>query len=354
MFGDPINNPHKFEEIQLQDVCLDKGEYGSGASAIEYDLSLPRYLRITDINEDGSLSNDKKAPDEVESKYFLEYGDMLFARTGATVGKTYLHISDELLQFAGYLIRFKPDFELINPYYLFHFTQSGYYKYWVSKKQRAAGQPNINAKEYGTLKLLKPPKTLQDKFATIVQQVETTKAHYQKSLDELNELFGSLSQRAFRGELDLSKINMPVSIKISDAKALDAPSSSGAGDIVIERQKIEHIKGSAKSGAGNLKEILDVPDFMRKQVVDKEGTTVTYTDSSNTPVYSKDFLWMILQQSDDEINYKSINAKLEKYSFKDYPNYNQVQTDIFALIEEKKLIQSYDDEDKKIVLSKQL
>ena len=242
MFGDPVNNPKKFEEIQLQDVCLDKGEYGSGASAIDYHPSLPRYLRITDISNNGSLSKDKKSPEMTEEKYYLEFGDILFARTGATVGKTYLHTSDELLQFAGYLIRFKPNFELINPYYLFHFTQSGYYNYWVSKKQRAAGQPNINAKEYGSLKLLKPSKKLQDKFATIVQQVEQIKTTYQESLDELNSLFGSLSQRAFKGELDLSSMELDLDFaEISSEISSEITSSEKENKVSKENQKVGDI-----------------------------------------------------------------------------------------------------------------
>jgi type I restriction enzyme S subunit len=203
----------------------------------------------------------------------------------------------------------------------------------IKNKTRGAIMGGFNLGLIKKLKLSLPPKPLQDKFATIVQQVEVTKTHYQESLDELNELFGSLSQRAFRGELDLSKINMPVSIKISDAKALDAPSSSGAVD---------------------LKEILDVPVFMRKQMDEEEVTTATYTDRSNNPVYDEDFLWMILQQSDDDITFEIINKKLEKFSFREYPNYDQVQEDIFSLILQKKLSQYFDRNEEKIILSRVL
>ncbi|MCK5535871.1 MAG: hypothetical protein KAI79_03540 [Bacteroidales bacterium] len=59
--------------------------------------------------------------------------------------------------------------------------------------------PHISPKDIRKYKIFLPPKPLQDKFATIVQQVEGAKTYYEESLDELNELFGSLSQRAFRG-----------------------------------------------------------------------------------------------------------------------------------------------------------
>jgi len=62
--------------------------------------------------------------------------------------------------------------------------------------------PKINKKQLEKFSCYNPPKPLQDKFATIVHQVEESKEKYQKSLDELRDLFGSLSQRAFKGELD--------------------------------------------------------------------------------------------------------------------------------------------------------
>ena len=71
----------------------------------------------------------------------------------------------------------------------------------AKKKNKGATVGRVNVKDIKNFKVFLPPKPLQDKFATIVGQVEQTKQEYQKSLDELKNLFGSLSQRAFRGEL---------------------------------------------------------------------------------------------------------------------------------------------------------
>jgi len=148
----------EFEEVELGDtkICLIKGEYGSGASAINYD-GKNRYIRITDINENGNLKEEKVSPSKIEKKYILKKGDLLFARSGATVGKTYLHNSDEInYQYAGYLIRFRFN-DIINPKYIYYITKTPYYLSWISSKQKVVAQPNINAKQYASLKIPLPP-----------------------------------------------------------------------------------------------------------------------------------------------------------------------------------------------------
>ena len=72
---------------KLKDISLSKLEYGSGAAACEYD-GKTRYVRITDIGNEGNLGTDIVSPNSVDDKYLLNDGDVLFARTGATVGNT--------------------------------------------------------------------------------------------------------------------------------------------------------------------------------------------------------------------------------------------------------------------------
>ncbi|WKA47782.1 restriction endonuclease subunit S [Geobacillus zalihae] len=205
MFGDPKLNKKNWKKQKLNDVCLRKGEYGSGSSAIPYDSGKPRYIRITDIRDDGSLNDDIVAPSNPDDyeKYRLNEGDILFARSGATVGKTYLHSEKNgYCIFAGYLIRFVPDTSKINPKFLFHFTRTQYYKQWVMSKQNTVAQPNINAKQYGEeLFIICPPLELQNRFAKIVEEIEAEKELLQKSMVELQNNFNSLMQRAFKGEL---------------------------------------------------------------------------------------------------------------------------------------------------------
>ena len=168
----------------VDEVSLGKGEYGAQSASIEYDSTRPRYVRITDINDDGTLNDDVVAsinPDDDE-QYRLEYGDFMFARMGATVGKTYAFITGNQI-FAGYLIRYKLNQKLINPRYLFWYTKLDEYWNWVKLNQSGAAQPGINAKKYGSLRIPVPPIEQQEQFAAFVEQ--TDKSKYYKSIQIL-------------------------------------------------------------------------------------------------------------------------------------------------------------------------
>ncbi len=197
-----ILNNKKYAEKKLKDVCINKGEYGSGASAIKFDQNT-RYVRITDIDAFGNLKKTGLvSPSVVDGKYFLKKGDVLFARTGATVGKTYLHNNDEKHLFAGYLIRFTPNKNIVSPEFIFYFTKLKKYKSWVKSKMKVVAQPNINAKQYGE-EILIPllPIEIQNKFSKVVKKIEKIKINQKQSEKELDNLFNSLMQKAFKGEL---------------------------------------------------------------------------------------------------------------------------------------------------------
>ena len=182
----------------IDEVSLGKGEYGAQSASIEYDPTRPRYVRITDINDDGTLNDDVVAsinPDDDE-QYRLEYGDFLFARMGATVGKTFAFIAGNQI-FAGYLIRYKLNQKLINPRYLFWYTKLDEYWNWVQLNQSGAAQPGINAKKYGSLKIPVPPIELQEQFAAFVEQTDKSKLAIQKSLEWLETLKQALMQKYF-------------------------------------------------------------------------------------------------------------------------------------------------------------
>ena len=152
--------PNDWDVKKLVDCCKIKGEYGINAAAVEYSNQLPTYLRITDIDDDGHYSSDKKVSvnDESSGNFILKKGDVVFARTGATVGKTYLYDArDGELVFAGFLIRFRADETYLLPQHLKFYTSAKPYWDWVKTVSMRSGQPGINAEEYGSLKLLVPP-----------------------------------------------------------------------------------------------------------------------------------------------------------------------------------------------------
>ena len=172
MFGDPVLNEMGWDKCRLKDISEEKLAYGSGASAIEF--SGLRYIRITDIDTCGNLKLEKKSPSQFDEKYLLNTGDILFARSGATVGKTFLYSKKKHgpALYAGYLIRLIPNHSLVNPIFVYHFTNTKYYHDFIAKVQNAVAQPNINAKQYSELDFILPPLSLQNEFADFVAQVD--------------------------------------------------------------------------------------------------------------------------------------------------------------------------------------
>ena len=161
---------------ELDNLSYGKGEYGAQSASVEYNSSRPRYVRITDIKEDGSLNDDVVCSANVEDDklYKLKYGDFCFARMGATVGKTYAYRGGNQI-FAGYLIRYKLNLNRIIPEYLYEFTRLHEYRNWVSLNQSGAAQPGINAKKYGSLRIPVAPLEEQRVFAKFVEEVNKSK-----------------------------------------------------------------------------------------------------------------------------------------------------------------------------------
>ena len=198
MFGDVVINSKNWEQTTLKNVAIGKLTYGSGASAINFNGKI-RYIRITDISNDGELNDDMKSPSICDNKYLLNDGDILFARSGATVGKTFCFNKKRYGEaiYAGYLIRMIPDKKRVLPIYVFYYTKTDYYISFISKAQKAVAQPNINAQEYGDLKICVPPIELQNQFAAFVKQTDKSKLEIKKSLDKLEILKKSLMQEYF-------------------------------------------------------------------------------------------------------------------------------------------------------------
>lgn len=202
MFGDPVTNEKGWETSTIDTISTEKLSYGSGASAVEYD-GQTRYIRITDINDLGDLNEDVKSPSEIDDKYLLKEGDILFARSGATVGKTYCHNEKNgRCIYAGYLIKMRPNTSKVLPKYIFYYTKSEYYKAFIRNAQNAVAQPNINAKQYGALIIPIPPLPLQQAFAEKVEAIERQKELINQSLREVQTLFDSRMDYWFSEEDD--------------------------------------------------------------------------------------------------------------------------------------------------------
>lgn len=184
----------QYHKIQLKKLLLKAPQYGVGESGVtRKSYQEPRYIRITDIDSNGIVNSKElgATANNIEDKYILNDGDILFARSGATVGKTYLHKTKPYMCFyAGYLIRFVVNTSLILPEYLFAYTQLPIYKKWIAAIQRPSAQPNINAEEYQSLEIPLPNLDIQHYICNIIKNGYLTKqkkeAEAQKLLDSID------------------------------------------------------------------------------------------------------------------------------------------------------------------------
>lgn len=152
-----------------------KGYYGIGASAVPYSPELYTYLRITDINDDGTLnmSDLKSVADEKASDYLLNTNDIVFARTGASTGRNYFYDgTDGEFVFAGFLIKFSLDPSKVNPRYIKYHCQSQVYRDWIAAFNTGSTRGNINAQTLASMPISLPDRETQDRIVKILDSLE--------------------------------------------------------------------------------------------------------------------------------------------------------------------------------------
>jgi type I restriction enzyme S subunit len=188
--------PKDWEVEELGNLVKGRGVYGINAAAVNYDPELFTYLRITDISDDGYfISKGKKSVDDKEAKNFLlEKGDIVFARTGNSTGKTYLYNeNDGVLVFAGLLIS----------EYLKFYTETEKYWNWVSIYSMRTGQPGINGLEYGRLPLPKPLPKEQDVISTRLLAINKKIQIENESLKKHQNIKKGLMQDLLTGKVEV-------------------------------------------------------------------------------------------------------------------------------------------------------
>jgi type I restriction enzyme S subunit len=163
----------KWEWVKLEKLSHDI-EYGITASAEESGNAI--LLRITDINENGTLNKGLKyttVDEKTFERYELKKNNVLIARSGATAGKSYIHKANDKFIFASYLLRIKLKEEKIYPYYFFSFLNSPNYNQQINSIKVGTAQPNVNTTNLNTLQIPLPPLEEQKQIAALFQSIET-------------------------------------------------------------------------------------------------------------------------------------------------------------------------------------
>lgn len=204
VFGDPVSNPKAWISRPLGEL-LTSQQYGHRFYNEAYSAEGTRIVRITDLNDAGEIDFSempRMAVTEQElQKYALRAGDLIFARSGATVGKTGLIREGDPVCIAGaYFITMRFD-DVLEPEYAKAVFSSPSVRALIAKRSRQAAQQNFSGPALRRLTVPVPPLELQHQYAGIVKTVRNKKALYCSSSEQLDELFASLRQRAFSGSL---------------------------------------------------------------------------------------------------------------------------------------------------------
>lgn len=179
-------------------------QYGYTESAIDEPIG-PRFLRITDI-QDGCVdwSRVPYCRCSEPEKYLLKPGDLVFARTGATTGKSFVIHDCPDAVFASYLIRLRVR-DMVSVDYLYHYFQSPGYWEQIADEKKGTGQPNLNGSKLARLRVPVAPPEEQDRivayFKSLQGKVDALKRWQAETAAELDAMLPSILDKAFRGEL---------------------------------------------------------------------------------------------------------------------------------------------------------
>ncbi len=207
MFGDPVTNPKGWEKKMLSELCL-KITDGTHHSPDPQKDGFP-YVTAKHVKEFGLDFFSKptyvseKAHNEIYKRCSPEYGDVLYIKDGATTGIACINSFKEPISLLSSLALLKLDKEVLNNHYLcFWLNHKGIKEKLISEFMSGAAIQRYTLKKINLFKISIPPISLQNQFADRVQAIEKQKEQAQKGLEKAEELFNSLLQKAFKGELD--------------------------------------------------------------------------------------------------------------------------------------------------------
>jgi len=211
MFGDPVRNEKGWEKKKIIEfACVKIGPFGSLLHASDYistgiPLINPSRIVNGEIRPDCSLTITSKKFDELTS-YHLSENDIVVARRGEIGRCALIRDNAKLLCGTGSMfIRIQSEY--VPDMLQFQiFTTS--LKDLLVSKAKGVTMKNLNSTTLETLQVICPPLDLQKQFTAIIKKVEGIKSSYQESLTALENLYGVLSQKAFKGELDLSRVQV--------------------------------------------------------------------------------------------------------------------------------------------------
>ncbi|OME91847.1 hypothetical protein BK124_27170 [Paenibacillus amylolyticus] len=298
MFGDPVRNEKGWNRIPLSEVLL-KIESGHSPICLDRPAKISEWgvLKLSAVTKCVFKPRENKALPENEKSNpanEIKKGDILFTRKNTyelVAACAYVWETPPKLLLSDLIFRFVPrDKQMINSIFLQALLSFSSKRKMIQKLAggAAGSMPNISKSKLLEHKVEVPPLTLQNEFAAIVEKVELLKAKYAQSLTGMKNLYNSLSQRAFRGELDLSKIKVKIDIESKELQ------------------------------------------------LQENSTLIPTIDNGFTElnIYSEAALLKIIQSMEGEtFSFESLMTELVKASIQEVPKYGELKEQIYKLLE---------------------
>lgn len=198
--------PVDWEVTPLGDCLSSRPAYGINAASVSYSDQLPVYIRITDITADGQFAPIQRVSvrSGMAANYYLSEGDIVFARTGASVGKSYRYRPvDGPLVYAGFLIRITPDSNKLLPEFAAAYVSTGTYWRWVRLMSMRSGQPGINGKEYCQLPIPRPSLAEQREIVAVLSDLNALLSGLDRLIAKKRDLKQAAMQQLLTGQTRL-------------------------------------------------------------------------------------------------------------------------------------------------------
>ncbi len=262
--------------VKLKDISINnRGYYGIGASAVEYDVDKYTYLRITDINDDGSLNkNDLMSIDDKKAnQYLLQKNDIVFARTGASTGRNYFYDGEiENMVYAGFLIKFSLDSNLVNPRYIKYYCLSQKYNNWIISSITGSTRPNINENQLANMPIELPEREYQDKVVKIMDSL-TNKIKLNNEINNnLLEQIKSIYNKLFTKYDSYKRLD-----EISNVTIGKTPPRSEQSCFTVNKNDIKWVSISDLGKSGMF--IFDTSEKLTREAIDKYNVKVIPKDT---------------------------------------------------------------------------
>ncbi|MDE2966133.1 MAG: restriction endonuclease subunit S [Chloroflexota bacterium] len=202
--------PEHWDVMPLRRLLSEPLKYGANEAGEHDDPAHPRYVRITDITDSDSLRDEtfRSLPPDVAAPYLLEEGDLLLARSGATVGKSFLYRRAwGECAYAGYLIRARCQTQAVESRFVRYFTASDPYWQWLNSAFIQATIQNVSAERYSGLLLPVPPRDEQDAIVFYLdsqtRQIDFLETQVDFAIERLQEYRTALITAAVTGKIDV-------------------------------------------------------------------------------------------------------------------------------------------------------